>query len=153
MQAVALRIGQVAREAGVSPDTLRHYERAGLLRGVARTPAGYRIYSSATVLQVQFIRSALRFGFSLKQIATFLRARDSGRPPCREVRAAAQEILARADEQLAALRSARRVLQSTLNEWDRTLAKLPPGQPARLLDSLTRLTVNTDCLSPRLRGK
>jgi DNA-binding transcriptional MerR regulator len=149
----ALRIGQVAHQAGVSPDTLRHYERTGLLRGVARTPAGYRIYSPATILQVQFIRSALRFGFSLKQIAKFLRARDSGRPPCREVRAAATEILARADEQLAALRSARRVLQSTLNEWDRRLAKLPPGQPARLLDSLTGVTVKGDCLSARLRGR
>jgi len=131
-----LHIGEVARRAGVSPDTLRYYERSGLLGAVGRTPAGYRVYSPESVRRVLFVRSALRFGFSLEQIARFIHARDSGRPPCREVRAAAAEMLARVDEQLRALRVARCSLQLTLASWDRQLAATAPGRPARLLENL-----------------
>ena len=60
------RIGEAAAHAGVSPDTLRYYERRGALPKAARTSAGYRVYSEEAVVRVQFARNALRFGFSLK---------------------------------------------------------------------------------------
>jgi MerR family copper efflux transcriptional regulator len=146
----ALAIGEAANRAGVSPDTLRYYERLGLLTRVGRTSAGYRQYSDSTIEQVRFVRTALRFGFSLKQVARFLRARESGRAPCREVRAAGQDILDRVDQQIKELKAARRELQQTLKEWDRRLSHTPAGQPARLLHTLKAEDITTDCLSARL---
>ncbi len=151
MNARVFRIGHVAHEAGVSPDTLRHYERIGLLSKVGRTSAGYRLYSESTVERVHFIRNALRFGFSLRQLAEFLRARESGRAPCREVRAAGQEILTRVDRQIQELRAARRALQQTLAQWDRRLSRAHPGEPARLLHALAPNGIKSGCLAAPLR--
>src|SRR5947207_15027156 len=81
-----LRSGELARRAGVSPDTLRHYERKGLL-APCRTPSGYREYSAEAVDRVRLIRRALSIGFSLDELAPILAARDRGRAPCRAVRA------------------------------------------------------------------
>ena len=74
--AALLTIGKVAREAGVSVDTIRYYERVGLLPKPARTPAGYRTYSPAVIHRLAVVRNAQRFGFPLKAIAGFLRVRD-----------------------------------------------------------------------------
>ena len=81
-----LRIGQLASRAGVSPDSSRHYERLGLLQTPNRTNGGYRVFSPAAVERVQLIRSAVRVGFSLRQLdrsgaATNAVARDLAEPP------------------------------------------------------------------------
>ena len=151
MSPQVFRIGQVAERTGVSPDTLRYYERMGLLPRVGRTNAGYRQYSESAVEQIRFVRTAFRFGFSLKQMANFLRARESGQPPCKAVRAAGQEILVRVDQQINELKAARRAIQTTLNDWDRRLSRTPAGQAARLLDTLEPNSIATECLSVRLR--
>jgi DNA-binding transcriptional MerR regulator len=135
----ALRtIGKVAADAGVSVDTVRYYERLGLLPKPIRSPAGYRQYPDGVVTRLALVRSAQQFGFSLRDIAGFLRVRESGGAPCRDVRAAAQRMLEAADRQLADLKSARRAMQKTLREWDQRLAVTPAGQPARLLETLRR---------------
>jgi DNA-binding transcriptional MerR regulator len=66
----ALTIGQLAHEAGVHIETVRYYERRGLLREPPRTPAGYRQYSSDDLWRLQFIARAKRLGFTLAEIAT-----------------------------------------------------------------------------------
>jgi DNA-binding transcriptional MerR regulator len=132
-----LRIGDVAREAGISRDTLRHYERVGVLEKAARTAAGYRTYAPSTIERIRFVRNALRFGFSLKQIAGFLRARDAGRAPCTEVRSVAARLASEMDRQIDEMIAARAAIRDTLAEWDRQLAATPAGQPARLLDGLS----------------
>jgi DNA-binding transcriptional MerR regulator len=132
-----LRIGEVARACGVSVDTVRHYERIGVLRTPPRTEAGYRLYSEDAIDRVRLVRGAVQFGFSLSELATFLRARDKGSPPCRAVRAAAQQIMARIEAQIADLLETRDWMRTTLREWDRRLAQTAPGTPARLLDHLT----------------
>ena len=86
-------IGEFARRAGVSPDTVRYYERHGVLPKAERAANGYRRYSEKSVSRIRFVRDALRVGFSVKQIARFLRARETGKPPCQEVRAAAGKLL------------------------------------------------------------
>ena len=134
----ALRIGEVARACGVSVDTVRHYERIGVLRAAPRTEAGYRLYSSAAIDRVRLVRSAVQFGFSLTELATFLRARDRGSPPCRAVRAAAQQILDRVDAQIAELLETRQWMRTTLQDWDTRLARTREGGPAHLLESLPR---------------
>ena len=131
-----LAIGLVARLAGVSPDTIRYYERLGLLPKPARTAAGYRQYSRAIVTRLTVVRNAQRFGFSLREIAGFLRVREAGGKPCHDVRAAAQRMLEAADKQIAALTSARKEMKDTLRAWDRTLAATPPDRQARLLETL-----------------
>jgi DNA-binding transcriptional MerR regulator len=131
-----LTIGRVARLANVSPDTIRYYERLGLLPKPARTPAGYRQYSNAIVTRLTLVRNAQQFGFSLEAIAGFLRAREAGGKPCHDVRAAAQRMLEAADQQIAALKSARKAMQDTLRVWDRRLAATPPDRQARLLETL-----------------
>ncbi len=135
MGARLLRIGEAARQAGVSPDTLRYYERMGLLFGVGRTSSGYRLYPQSVLEQISLVQNAMRFGFSLKQVAEFLRARQSGRAPCHAVRAAGQEILARVDVQIRELHQARINIQRALRDWDRRLQQMH-GEPARLLQSL-----------------
>src|SRR6185436_9170560 len=98
-----LTIGKVAALAGVTPDTIRYYERRGLLARTARTPAGYRLYADNAVHRLEVIRNAQAFGFSLAEIAGFLRVREAGGKPCDEVRAAAQRMLQAVDRQIADL--------------------------------------------------
>jgi len=132
-----LTIGAVARLAGVTPDTIRYYERLGLIPRPLRTPAGYRQYGNGIVDRLTVIRNAQRFGFSLKELAAFLHIRESGGTPCHQVRAAAQRILEAADLQITALVRARREMRRTLQAWDQRLAATPANQQARLLEQLS----------------
>ena len=156
MSAGTLRIGQIAAQAGISRDTLRHYERIGVLPKADRTAGGYREYSASTVQRIRFVRNALRFGFPLKQIALFLRARDAGRAPCREVRQEASLMASEMDRQIDEMVAARAAIHEMLADWDDRLATTPAGSPARLLDTLTaRSPSAVSANRPRLnrRGK
>lgn len=127
------RIGEAARRAGVSPDLIRYYERVGVLPRAPRTASGFRNYSDDSVARLLFVRNAIRFGFTSKELAGFLSARDSGRPPCHSVRAAGQRLLEEMDEKLARLHEARTALAETLVAWDARLEQTPTGTPAHLL--------------------
>ena len=136
MASPLLRIGQVAQRAGVSADTIRYYERLGLLPKPQRTPSGYREYPEAVLNRIALVRNAMRFGFSLLEIRGFLRVREAGGKPCHHVRLAAQTILDRVDQQIAELHATRETMRETLLGWDAQLARMPPKQTARLLESL-----------------
>jgi DNA-binding transcriptional MerR regulator len=133
-----LRIGQLAERTGVSVDTIRHYERMGVLPAATRTTAGYRQYPPSAVDRVRLVRHALRFGFSLRDLAGFLRVRSTGGTPCRDVRAAGDRILSAVDQRIAELTTARKEMKQTLREWDRRLFRTPANGPARLLESLDK---------------
>ena len=126
----------VARAAGVSTDTLRHYERKGLLPGVTRTAAGYRQYSAATVQRVLLIQRALVVGFSLQDLHRVLGVRDNGGAPCRSVRDLVGRRLEDLNQGIKELISLRDDLRVLVDEWDTTLAKTPQGQRAHLLETL-----------------
>jgi DNA-binding transcriptional MerR regulator len=132
-----LTIGQVAQLTGVTRDTIRYYERLGLLPRPVRTPAGYRQFAATAVNRLALVRNAQRFGFTLREIAGFLRVRDSGGKPCRDVRAAAQRRLDAVEQQIAELVAMRDRMSRTLENWDVTLARTPADLPARLLETLT----------------
>ena len=133
-----LTIGKVAALAEVSADTIRYYERLGLLPKPLRTPAGYRLYADAIVHRLDVIRSAQKFGFSLGEIARFLRVRESGGKPCSEVRAAAERMLHAVDQQIAELKATRKRMTHTLQVWDERLNRTPANVPAHLLETLVR---------------
>ena len=128
--------GELARTCGVSPDTIRHYERVGVIPRASRGANGYRSFPRAAVERVRLVRRALAIGFSLEEIAGILRRRDDGAPPCRTVRAMAGEKLADLDRRIAEMTAMREELQGILEEWDGKLASTREGEPARLLEQL-----------------
>lgn len=105
-----LTIGRVARQAGVGIDTIRFYERRGLLPEPRRTDSGYRLYPSATISRLHFIRRAKELGFSLDEIATLLTLQDTGGPKA-EVKAITHRKLEQVEAKIADLERMRNVLR------------------------------------------
>lgn len=128
--------GEVAARGGVSVDTLRHYERRGLLPRPPRERNGYRAYPAEALTRVLLIQRALSVGFSLDELARIFRVREHGRPPCVEVRALAARKLDEVESQIESLIAFRETLRSTLEDWDARLAKRGANEPAKLLESL-----------------
>ena len=95
-----MTIGQLARHAGVRVDTVRHYERIGLMPQPVRTAAGYRQYGPADLQRLRFIRQAKRLGFTLPDIARLLALVQSSADR-REVREMAADRLAGIEQALA----------------------------------------------------
>jgi DNA-binding transcriptional MerR regulator len=132
----ALSPRELAATAGISTDTLRHYERSGVLPRPARTRAGYRRYPAQAATRVALIRRALAIGFSIKDLARVLREREQGGAPCRKVRAIVGDRLARIDAEVAALLALKADLTALVREWDGQLDRTPPGEQAKLLELL-----------------
>jgi DNA-binding transcriptional MerR regulator len=86
-----LRTGSLAKATGVSPDSIRHYEKIGVLPKALRTEAGYRIYPESAIERVLVVQRALRIGFTLSELSDVLRTRDAGGAPCRRVYEIARE--------------------------------------------------------------
>jgi DNA-binding transcriptional MerR regulator len=98
----ALTIGRVAQAAGVGIETVRYYERTGLLEPPPRTRAGYRQYPPEAVDRLAFIRHAQRLGFTLAEIADLLALHEVP-VPCEDVKTRAAAKVAAIDEKVAAL--------------------------------------------------
>jgi DNA-binding transcriptional MerR regulator len=127
---------EVARATGVSTDTLRHYEKKGLLARPSRSSSGYRQYPADTVARVRLIQRALVIGFSLDDLAAVLRERNAGGAPCRRVHALVTERLAELDRRVEALLALRADLRRIVKEWDGQLARTAAGKRAHLLEGL-----------------
>jgi DNA-binding transcriptional MerR regulator len=138
-EARRLRSAELARQAGVSPDTLRHYERKGVLPRVPRSANGYREYPAEAGNRVRLVRRALALGFTLEEVARILAVRDRGGAPCRAVRALAEDKLSAIEARLAELSRARESLRHVLRRWDSLLGAAPEGGRANLLDALEDL--------------
>lgn len=110
-----LTTGELARRCGVSRNTVRAYEREGLLRPVRRTASGYRVFVPEDLLRVGFIRQAQAFGLTLDDMRGLLagRAAAAGNP-CRRVAARLQMRLQDVDEKLACLVAFRQRLAASL---------------------------------------
>jgi DNA-binding transcriptional MerR regulator len=116
----ARRIGALAAVAGVSVDTLRFYEREGLLPGAVRTAGGFRLYPPEAAERLQFIRQAQHIGLSLREIRQLLDPED-GR--CCAVRDLIAERLADVDRRLRDLTAFRDTLQAALERCESTLGR------------------------------
>lgn len=116
-------ISRVATEVGVRPDTIRYYERTGLLPPPDRSSNGYRSYGAEDVECLRFIRGAQRLGLRLRDIRELLAIRDKGVCPCGHTATLVTQRLADLDSQIATLKSLRR-------EMTRLLETLPSDMDA-----------------------
>ena len=132
--------GALAKLVGVSADTLRHYERKGVLARPRRGANGYREYPTEALEWVQLIRRALAVGFTLDELAGILRIRDREDNPCEEVRQLAAIKLQEVDTRLKELRQLRDQLRTVLQGWDARLAERPKGERAHLLKLLPQIS-------------
>jgi len=129
--------GELARRSGVSPDTVRFYERRHLLPTAVRTLSGYRVFPPDSLARMQMIRAGLSVGFSVAELADIFNERDAGGAPCHRVRKLAADKLSLLETKLLDLQRWRRELRSTLKAWDRLLARTPRGKQARLLETMS----------------
>lgn len=131
-----LRSGELARAAGISTDTLRHYEKLGVLAKAPRTSSGYRIYPPDSPERVNMIQNALRLGFTLAELAEVLHARNRGGAPCKRVLSMLEDKLIRLETYIEELQSTRRYMQRIAEGWRSKLGDVQPGSRAHLLHSL-----------------
>jgi MerR family transcriptional regulator, copper efflux regulator len=143
--------GELARLAGVSGDTIRFYERSGLLPAAPRSASGYRIFPRNALHRVQLIRSALGMGFSVRELADVFRERDRGGAPCQRVRRLVAGKLAALETQLRELHLSRTELRRTLAQWDDRLSHTPRGEQARLLEAFAAAHPKSRARSSNLR--
>ena len=106
-----MRIGALAKSAGVNVETIRFYQREGLLATPVRGSSTYRDYPDTAVEQVHFIKKAQELGFSLKEAGELLAIRSSPSGNCRDVSALAKAKLADIDAKMKALASMKHMLE------------------------------------------
>lgn len=116
-----LLVGEVAGRSGVSADTIRHYEKKGVLAPARRDGSGYRRYPISTVGRVRTVRLALSIGFTLDELARIFRQKAAGQAPCRDVRDLAASKLVALDRQIEEPTTVRAVLVDTLASWNNDL--------------------------------
>lgn len=102
-----LRVGELAAAAGVAPDTIRYYERAGLLPPPKRTAGGYRAYGADAVDRLRFIQGGQRLGLRLREIGDLLAIRDTGVCPCEPAEQLLRRRLSELDAEMARLAAMR----------------------------------------------
>ncbi|MBI4375331.1 MAG: heavy metal-responsive transcriptional regulator [Elusimicrobia bacterium] len=110
-----MTIGRVARLARVNIQTVRYYERRGILSPDGRRESGYRLYSEEAVRKIRFIKNAQELGFTLEEIAGLLRLRVGRRTRCGDVRRKAETKLDQVNEKIVRLQSMRRVLNGLIH--------------------------------------
>ena len=129
-----MKIGELAVLSGMSADTLRYYERVGLLPRTRRGPNGYRDYPASVQNRLRVIRNAVSLGFPLKEITRVLRVRDEGGSPCRQVRDYAVTIADELDQRITRLQAERRRMRAMIKEWDTRLSGVGDAERAYLLE-------------------
>jgi DNA-binding transcriptional MerR regulator len=122
-----LRVAELGEAVGLSPDTIRYYERAGLLPPPARTPAGYRAYDDGAIDRLKFIQGAQRLGLRLRDIADLLAIRDTGTCPCEPAEQLLRRRLAEVDAEMARLTALREQMVAMIDGLPS--ADCPPPSP------------------------
>ncbi len=132
----SLTIGRLAKEGGVNLETVRFYERRGLLPKPPRSASGYRLFPADAARRLRFIRRAQELGFSLKEIRELLSLRVSRATKSRDIRARTEGKIADIDAKIRSLESMKRTLRKLTNVCDGCV----PIAECPILDSLDRET-------------
>ena len=134
---MGMSIGQLGMATGTVVETVRYYEKIGLLAPPARTSSNYRSYGNAEVARLSFIRRARALGFSLEQIRSLLDLADDRSRPCKQVDALARAQLEEVKQKIADLQSLRRELSGLISQCQRgTIAE------CRILEALGPRKIN-----------
>ena len=107
-------IGTLSKRTGCNIETIRYYERVGLLRLPVRTPGGYRLYGIEHLKRLSFIRRARALGFSIDEVRRLLNLADHHKRPCAEARSVAATHLEDIHAKIADLKAMERVLTETV---------------------------------------
>ncbi len=110
-----MTVSEMGRRTGTTPDTIRYYQRIGLLPDVDRSPAGYRLFTDTDVERLTFIKRAQRFGPQLDQISELLGVRDRGLCPCGHARGLLTRRLEELDEKMESLARLRADIEHLLH--------------------------------------
>lgn len=119
----SLKIGEVARRAGVTAKAIRFYERSGVLPPAARGGNGYRLYGNEAVETLAFVKRAGGLGLTLAEIKDIITIRQGGRPPCAHVHRLLTEKALELDRKLRDLLEVRRRVRQSLAAWKRAPLK------------------------------
>lgn len=138
MTAKQFTIGDLAKATGTKVETIRYYERIGLLPAPARTTSNYRSYNPKHLGRLSFLRRARDLGFSLEQVRALLGLSDQRRRSCEAVDRIAREHLAEVDRKIADLAALRRELHSVISQCGHGTV-----EECRIIEAL----------SPRLSGR
>ncbi len=109
-----LAIGALSKRTSCNIETIRYYEKAGLLPVPARSPGGYRLYANAHLKRLTFIRRARALGFTIEEIRKLLKLADERKRPCAEVRVIAGAHLREVQAKIGDLRAMEHVLRETV---------------------------------------
>ncbi len=139
------KTSEVAKQGGVNLETIRYYERRGLLPKPSRTPAGYRTFDPEAVRRIRFIKQAQALGFSLKEVRELLRLRVDPRRSCGDVRARAEAKLADIDEKIRGLDA----MKKTLARFIAACSGRGPVSACPILEALDEEGVN---IRPRTKS-
>lgn len=129
--------GELARLSGVSPDTIRFYERKGLIVRPQRSQSGYRKFPIETLARVRMIRSALSVGFTVAELSKIFQIRDRGGNPCHKVQQLAKAKLKQIEDQIDSLLRAKKDLKGCVEVWEHVLANSGTDTRALLLERLS----------------
>ena len=121
-----LKIGELARQAGVTAKAIRFYEAAGVLPPPTRAANGYRLYGPDTGEMLKFVTQAAGLGLTLAEIREIIAIRQDGRPPCAHVFRLLQDKARELDQKLQDLLEMRRQVRRSLAAWRRA----PAGKAA-----------------------
>ena len=119
----SLKIGEVARRAGVTAKAIRFYERAGVLPPPARGGNGYRLYGKDAVEMLAFVKRATGLGLTLAEVKDIITIRQGGRPPCTHVHRLLTEKALELDRKLRDLLEVRLRVRQSLSAWKRAPLK------------------------------
>lgn len=110
-------VGIVAKQLGVSSQTIHWYEAQGLISPPERSDSGYRVYPPSTIEQLRFVRKALSIGFSVDEIRAVINAKRQGNQPCDMVLALLQKKIDDVNSQIETLTEVRSDLQRLQKKW------------------------------------
>src|SRR6266704_2139326 len=130
----SLTIGHLAKQAGVNLETVRFYERRGLLLRPPRSASGYRLFPAEAARRLRFIRRAQELGFSLREIRELLALRVSPKANSAEIRARAEAKIADIEAKIRTLES----MKKTLRKLTKSCAGCDPITECPILESLDK---------------
>lgn len=114
-----LKIGELARRAGVTAKAIRFYERKGILPAAKRAANRYRLYGGETAEMLRFIKQATGLGLTLAEIKDIIVIRQGGRPPCTHVHQLLSDKAVELDRKLKDLVDVRERIRRSLSAWSR----------------------------------